>query len=100
MFDDMTRDTIKKCVVCGGRGIVKHNFYFNRNECPKCNGTKAYVKCKSCSGKGYIVLNFPRPYDPYPPSDYWPNRDWFRTWSNSIRKVHAHWDVYGVRNRC
>ena len=41
-----------KCPVCCGRGFVDANFY----SCFSSNSSGSPEKCRSCDGKGYIVV--------------------------------------------
>lgn len=42
---------VQKCPVCEGRGELPSNFYL------EVTTSSSPVTCRSCSGKGYIILN-------------------------------------------
>lgn len=44
------------CPVCGGNGIVSNGFY-NHTGNTWISSTTAPEQCRSCSGKGYVVVN-------------------------------------------
>lgn len=44
--------TVQKCPVCEGRGELPSNFYLG-----EVTTSSSPVTCRSCSGKGYIILN-------------------------------------------
>lgn len=46
-------NTPHKCPVCEGRGIVPCDFYTG----PTYGVSMDPVECRSCTGKGYVVLN-------------------------------------------
>jgi len=47
---------VEKCPVCEGRGIVSEGFYENTAPGGYTCGT-ATVTCRSCWGRGYIVIH-------------------------------------------
>jgi len=49
--------TVEKCPVCNGNGLVSAGFYSTGGDfIYRTVGSTAPEKCKTCEGKGYIII--------------------------------------------
>ena len=55
--------TVELCPVCEGRGLVKAGFYFTSGNPYLVLTGDSPEKCRSCDGKGYIVVDIEH-YEP------------------------------------
>lgn len=56
MEEDFKTFNIYRCPVCGGNGLVPNGFY-NMVEESYYSVSTTPEMCKSCFGKGYILIN-------------------------------------------
>jgi hypothetical protein len=52
--DEGSKTTVHQCPVCYGRGQVAGGFYLGNG--PVSTSANLMDKCRSCDGKGYLVL--------------------------------------------
>jgi len=47
--------TVRRCPVCNGNGLVSNGFYNQTSGLWSSSGT-AFEKCRSCDGQGFVTL--------------------------------------------
>ena len=67
----------EKCPICNGNGLVPHGFYNQTSGHWSASSTEP-EKCRSCDGKGYVLVGEPVAVKPVCPYGQWfegPNVD-------------------------